>query len=340
MSSVTLYASPWAFALFLPVVLVFAYLFWLKNRRRPTVKFSSLKFMSAVQPGWRAKLKWLPQALLAVSLICAVIAMARPQQSDTKVKKNVEGIDIVLTLDISDSMAIEDMPPFKDRVDAARKVLSDFVRSRENDRIGFVVFMGEAFTRVPLTLDHGVLLESIAGVAPSRNIKMGTAIGSALATAVGRLKDSTAKTRVIVFATDGENNSGTIDPETALNLAKGFGLRIYTIGIGRDGDSQLPIETVDPFGRKVKRYQSIHSSVNDELLGRMAKETGGKYFRATDGNGLRQVFREIDGLERSKIDTQQFTRYAELFPSWVKAALLFALAALFLQQTFFRRGPL
>lgn len=332
------FASPLAFLLFLPLAGVGALLFY-RAKRRPSVQFSSLDFAKTLRPTLRARLKWVPSALMLGSLACAIIALARPQQADTKVKKNVEGIDIMLTLDISDSMVIEDMPPYENRIEAAKKICEEFVESRPNDRIGLVVFMGEAFTRVPLTLDHTLLLQSLKDLKISRNIKMGTAIGSGLATAVGRLRDSTAKSRVVVFATDGENNSGTIDPDTALGIAKGYGIRIYAVGIGKDGESQLPIETVDAFGRKVKRYQPIHSTINDDLLGRFASETGGTYKRATDGNTLHKVFKDIDSLEKTKIDVSQYTKYAELFPPYLNAAVWLAIAALFLGQTIFRRIP-
>ena len=333
------WATPAAFLLFIPLGLSVAWLIFSRSRKRPTIQFSSTGFSKVTAPPLRARLRWIPAGLLVAGLCCGIVALARPQRADTRVKKNVEGIDIMLTLDISDSMAIEDMPPQENRIEAAKAVLSDFVKSRVNDRIGLVVFMGEAFTRVPLTLDHGLLLKSISETAPSRNIKMGTAIGSALAVATGRLRESEAKSRVIVFATDGENNSGTIDPETALEIAKGYGLKIYTIGMGKDGESQLPIESVDAFGRKVKHYQSIHSSVNDELLTSMAQETGGKYYRATDGYGLKKVFDDIDKLEKSKIDTSQYTKYAELFPPWLNWAVALVIVSIFLEQTFFRRMP-
>ncbi len=332
------WASPSAFFLFIPLAAVMAWMIF-RRKKRPTIQFSSLNFANTLRPSLRARLKWLPTALMVASLSCAIIALARPQQADTKVKKNVEGIDIMLTLDVSDSMVIEDMPPYENRIEAAKKICEEFVESRPNDRIGLVVFMGEAFTRVPLTLDHALLLQNLKALKISRNIKMGTAIGSGLATAVGRLRDSTAKSRVIVFATDGENNSGTIDPDTALDIAKGYGIKIYTIGIGKDGDSQLPVEGVDAFGRKVKRYQPIHSTINDDLLGRMANETGGTYKRATEGNTLRRVFKDIDKLEKTKIDVSQYTKYAELFPPWLTAAVWLAVASLFLGQTIFRRVP-
>jgi Ca-activated chloride channel homolog len=334
-----LWATPSAFLLFVPLVGLVALMILRAKKTRPTIQFSSTGFSERVRPTLRTRLKWLPTALMIAAVSCGIVALARPQRADTKVKKNVEGIDIILTLDISDSMLIEDMPPQLNRMEAAKAVLSDFVKSRENDRIGLVVFMGEAFTRVPLTLDHGLLLKAISEIKPSRNIKMGTAIGSALATATGRIRDSDAKSRVIVFATDGENNSGTIDPETALDIAKGYGLKIYSIGIGRDGDAQLPIESIDAFGRKMKRYQPIHSSVNDDLLGRFASETGGKYYRATDGNGLKRVFEDIDRLEKTKIDMNQYTKYAELFPRWLNWAVGLLIAALGLATTIFRRAP-
>ncbi|MES2963705.1 MAG: VWA domain-containing protein [Bdellovibrionota bacterium] len=333
------WASPSAFLLFLPLAAAVAWVFFRARKTRPTIQFSSTGFAATVSPTIRTRLRWVPTGLLLAAVSCGIVALARPQRADTKVKKNVEGIDIMLTLDISDSMLIEDMPPHLNRIEAAKAVLTDFVKSRESDRIGLVVFMGEAFTRVPLTLDHGLLLKAISEIKPSRNIKMGTAIGSALATATGRIRDSEAKSRVIVFATDGENNSGTIDPETALEIAKGYGLKIYSIGIGRDGDAQLPIETMDAFGRKTKRYQPIHSSVNDDLLGRFASDTGGKYYRATDGSGLKRVFEDISRLEKTKIDMNQYTKYAELFPRWLNWSVGLLIAALLLGTTIFRRVP-
>ena len=334
----TTWATFSAFLLLIPLALLTAWMLLREKKSRPSLQFSTLSVIKGVGArGLRARLKWLPTILYIGALALAIAALARPQRADTKVKKNVEGIDIMLTLDISDSMLIEDMQP--NRMEAAKRVLVDFVKARPSDRIGLVVFMGEAYTRVPLTLDHPLLLKSIQELKPSRNIKMGTAIGSALATAVGRIKESEAKSRIIVFATDGESNSGTVDPETALDIAKGFGLKIYSIGMGKDGDAQLPIETLDAFGRKVKRYQPIHSSVNDELLGKFAKDTGGKYYRALDGDALTKVFKDIDRLEKSKIDVNEYTRYAELFPPYLQWAVVLAIGSLALGQTIFRRLP-
>lgn len=331
----TWYSAP-AFLLLIPLIGAVVWMIW-RSKRRPTLQFSSLGFMKDMQSTLRAQLRWLPMALYLASLALVVVALARPQKADTKVKKNVEGIDIMVVLDVSDSMLIEDMTP--NRLEASKETIKKFINKRVSDRLGLVIFSGESYTRVPLTLDYPLLLQSVSEVKISRNIKMGTAIGVALANGVARLKDSTAKSRVMVFLTDGENNSGTIDPETALDIAKGYGIKIYTIGAGRDGDAQLPVETLDAFGRKVKRYQPIHSKVNDELLGKMASETGGKYYRATDTQGLNKVFDDIDRLEKTKIDLNQYTKYAELFPPYLSWAVGLAIFSLFLQQTLFRRIP-
>jgi Ca-activated chloride channel family protein len=280
---------------------------------------------------------WMPALAMLVALVMIIVALARPQRADTKISKNVEGIDIMLVLDVSDSMLIEDMKP--NRLEACKQMLKEFVQKRATDRLGLVIFAGEAYTRVPLTLDYKILQDSIAAIKISRNIKMGTAIGVALAAGAGRMKESTARSRVMVFLTDGENNSGTIDPETALDIAKGYGIRIYTIGAGVDGDAQLPIETQDAFGRKVKRYQPIHSTVNDELLGKMASDTGGKYYRATDNTSLKKVFTDIDRLEKSKIDVNQYTKYAELYEPWLMWGVALFLISWFLQVTVFRKVP-
>ncbi|MDZ4083614.1 MAG: VWA domain-containing protein [Bdellovibrionales bacterium] len=329
--------SPWAFALLPLVLLLVGWAYRLSRKKSATVQYSSLSILKGLPRPLRTRLLWLPMAVFLVAMTLLVIGLARPQRADTKIRKNVEGIDIMLVLDVSDSMLIEDMKP--NRLEASKAMLVDFVKRRTTDRLGLVVFSGESYTRVPLTLDYKILLESIEKIKISRNIKMGSAIGVALANGTARLKDSTARSRVMVFLTDGENNSGTIDPETALDIAKGFGLRIYTIGAGRDGDAQLPVETQDAFGRKVKRYQPIHSKVNDELLGKMASETGGKYYRATDNESLKKVFTDIDRLEKTKIDVNQYTKYAELYQSWLLWGLIALFLSWFLQLTVFRRVP-
>jgi Ca-activated chloride channel family protein len=334
----TVWATPIAFFLLVPLLGLGVWTWLNRKRRTASLQFSSLGGFAKIERGLRARLSWIPLVAKTIALALAIVALARPQRADTKIKRNVEGIDIMIVFDISDSMLIEDMEP-ENRLESAKFVISNFVKGRVSDRIGLVVFAGESYTRVPMTLDYPLLLQSIAETQPARNIKMGTAIGVALANGVARIKDSTAKSRVIILMTDGENNSGTIDPETALDIAKNYGIKIYSIGMGRDGDAQLPVMVEDMFGRKIKSYRPIHSAVNEALLGKMANETGGKFWRATTGNALQSVFKEIDRLEKTNIETSQFTKYAELFPPYLRWAVIMYVAAVFLGVTVFRRGP-
>lgn len=330
--------SPLAFLLFIALALVVVWAVYQQKRLRPTLQYSSLSRLKKIRPTLKSRLVVLPMVLRCLGLACAILALARPQRVDTQIKRNVEGIDIMLVLDISDSMLIEDMQP-ENRLESSKMVFKNFVQGRVSDRMGLIIFSGESFTRVPLTLDYPLLLKSIDEIEITRNIKMGTAIGVALANAVGRLKDSTAKSRVIIFCTDGENNSGTIDPETAIEIAKGYGIKVYSIGMGRDGESQLPVYIEDGLGRKVKRYRPIHSDINVELLQRMASETGGKFWRATETDALKAAFSEINRLEKTKIEVNQYTKYTELYPPFLKAGLLLYVLSFVLGRTWLRRTP-
>jgi Ca-activated chloride channel family protein len=335
---VTVWGSPWAFLILVPLAAVAFWAWWARRKRTATVQFSHLSGFLKVHRGMRSQLSWLPTVVKVLAIALAVVALARPQKADTKIKRNVEGIDIMIVFDISDSMLIEDMDPVN-RIESAKDTMTKFIKQRVSDRIGLIVFAGESYTRVPMTLDYPLLLKNLSEVETAHNIKMGTAIGVALANGVARIKDSTAKSRVIILLTDGENNTGTIDPETAIDIAKGYGIKIYSIGIGRDGESQLPVMMEDVFGRKVKRYRPIHSDVNVDLLQKMASETGGKFWRATSGDALRGVFKEINSLEKTAIETSQFTRYAELFPPWLKWSVVMYFFAVFLGATVLRKGP-
>jgi Ca-activated chloride channel family protein len=330
--------SNWAFSLFVPLILAVAWWAWQRRQITPSLQFSSIQLLRQVATTWRARLSFLPMLLKIAAIALMIMAMARPQRADTKVKRNVEGIDIMLTLDISDSMLIEDMQP-DNRLESAKFHIRKFIEGRSSDRIGFIVFSGESYTRVPLTLDYQMLIKSVKDLKLSRTIKMGTAIGVALANAVARIKDSTARSRVIILLTDGENNSGTIDPDTAIDIAKGYGIKVYSIGMGRDGQSQLPIYQTDAFGNTVKRYQPIHSTVNEALLQRMAEQTGGKFYRAAEDTALKDVFVDINRLEKTKIDINQYTRYAELFSSYVAWAVFLYALGFFLGVSILRRGP-
>lgn len=334
------FANPEAFLLLVIVFVILLYRKWKEKSLRPSLQYSDISVFRQIQPGIKAKLVWLVDFIQIISLVFLVTALARPQRSDTQVKRNVEGIDIMIALDISDSMLIEDMKPLN-RLEAAKETINAFVKGRSSDRIGVVIFAGESFTLVPLTLDYDLINSRVSEIttAQQARIKDGTALGVALANAAGRLKDSTAKTRVVIFMTDGENNSGTIDPETGLSIAKGYGVKIYSIGMGKSGPTKIPIYARDVFGNKIKSYQPFESTVNDDLLGRMASETGGKYFRATKEDSLQPIFKEIDGLEKTKIDVNKYVKYTELYQKIALGSLIFWVLSLILGQTVLRRNP-
>ncbi|HEY1079849.1 MAG TPA: VWA domain-containing protein [Bdellovibrio sp.] len=334
------YHSSWAFWLILPVVIILIWTMWNRRKKTPTLQFGSVDLLKSVTPSLRTRLMHLPNFLKALGLILAIVALARPQTTNTKIKKNVEGIDIVICLDVSDSMLIEDMKPLN-RLEAAKETIKQFIEGRSSDRIGLVVFAGESFTMVPPTLDYQMILQRVDEItsASSARIKDGTALGVAMANAAGRLKDSQAKSRVMIFMTDGENNSGTIDPETGLEIAKGYGIKVYSIGLGKDGPTRIPVYTRDIFGQKIKTYQPFESTVNEELLERMAKDTNGKFYRATNESGLKKIFNDIDSLEKTKIDVNKFTNYKEEFPPYLVMGILFYLLGLLLGRSWLRRVP-
>ena len=273
-----------------------------------------------------------PFGLRILALALLLIAFARPQTGVTAENVATDGIDIVLVLDLSSSMLAEDLEP--NRIGAAREAAASFVRRRPNDRIGLVVFAGEAFTQAPLTLDHRVvttLIEELeVGV-----IEDGTAIGMGLATAVKRLDDSSAESKVVVLLTDGQNNRGSIDPPTAAQMAQALGVRIYAVGAGTRGAAPMPVD--DPlFGRRTVQVQV---DIDDEALEGIASLTGGRYFRATDRESLERVYEEIDALETTAIEMTSFTRYGELFHLPLGAGLGLLLLEAALGRTVLRRLP-
>lgn len=332
------FQSPLYLLLFFVIIILAFFYFRNREKKQATLQWSHISWSKKLSTPLRVKFHHTPIVFKLISLAFVVIALARPQRADTQVKKNVEGIDIVIALDVSDSMLIEDMDPIN-RLESAKETIKNFVSKRLSDRIGMVVFAGEAFTLVPPTLDYQLILDRASEIqqASQANIKDGTALGVALAAAAGRLKDSPAKSRVIIFLTDGENNSGTIDPETGLEIAKGYGLKIYSIGIGKDGPTRIPVYGRDAFGQKIKTYQPFESQVNEDLLGRMASETGGKFFRATKDNSLEKVFSDIDQLEKTKIDVNKYYKYEELFEVYLWIALVLYLFSMILEKTIFRK---
>jgi Ca-activated chloride channel family protein len=331
--------SPEFFWLFVILLGIYFFNFFVRQRLPPSFKVFGIAGMQSAPKSWRVRLRHLPQVLQFVAFSLVIVALARPQMSDIRVKKNVEGIDIMIVLDISDSMLIEDMKPLN-RLEAAKEVIANFVQKRISDRIGVIVFAGESFTLVPLTLDYELIVSRVREIttAQQARIKDGTALGVAMANGAGRLRDSTAKSRVMIFLTDGENNSGTIDPITGLEIAKGYGIKVYSIGLGKDGPTRIPVFTRDVFGNRVKSYQPFESTVNEDLLRRMASETGGKFFRATREDSLVGVFREIDQLEKTKIDVNKYTRYTELYPRYLLWAILLFSLAWISSLTFLRKG--
>lgn len=337
-SSLT-WANPWIFLLFIPIAIYFYYLY-LKKSKRPTFQVSSIENFKSWNNKGRASLAKINQYLFYVGLILLVFALARPQTQDAKSKRTMDGLDIVIVLDVSDSMLIEDMKPFN-RLESAKQTISEFIKKRISDRIGVVIFAGEAFTLVPPTLDYQLILDRVSQIqtAAEAHIKDGTAIGVALAAGAARLKDSQAKSRVMIFLTDGENNSGLIDPETGLEVVKGYGIKAYTIGIGKSGPTQLPIYMKDVFGNKTKRYQNFESTVNDELLEQIATVTGGKYFRATKEDSLVGVFNEINKLETTKIEETKYVLYYEYFHYFLLPAMILMLFSQLLSMSWLRRGP-
>ena len=274
---------------------------------------------------------YLRHILFAVRMIAVtmfIIVLARPQKTDRYQDVSTEGIDIVLTQDISGSMLARDFKP--DRLQAAKNIATEFISGRPYDRIGLVVFSGESFTQCPITTDHAVLINLLREI-QSGMIEDGTAIGMGLATAVNRIKDSKAKSKVIILLTDGVNNRGEIAPATAAGIAKTFGIRVYTIGVGTQGTAPYPVQT--PYGIQ---YQDMPVEIDEAILQDIAVTTGGKYFRATDNDKLTQVYKEIDNLEKSKIDVRQFSRKEEKYLLPALIAFLMLMFEIITRNTIFK----
>lgn len=267
-------------------------------------------------------------ALRTLAFIFLVIVLARPQATNRFQDVSTEGIDIMLTMDISGSMLARDFRP--DRLEAAKNVATEFISGRPYDRIGLVVFSGESFTQCPLTTDHAVLINLMREI-QSGMIEDGTAIGMGLANAINRIKDSEAKSKVIILLTDGINNRGEIAPATAAEIAKTYGIRVYTIGVGTQGMAPYPVQT--PFGTQ---YQNMPVEIDEAILNQIARETGGRYFRATDNDKLLQVYSEIDKLEKSIIDVRQFSKKEEKFLLPAIAAFCLVVLELILRYALLR----
>jgi Ca-activated chloride channel homolog len=315
--------------LFLPVIGY--YLWWRRKKMTVVLQFSSLKVFDRIPITLRERMKYIPVGLRMTAIVLFIIALARPQSISDKQNISTEGIDIVLELDLSGSMLAEDFNP--NRIEAAKQVASEFIDGRTNDRIGLVVFSAESFTQCPLTTDYAVLKNLLRDV-KNGMIADGTAIGLAIANGVNRLKDSKAKSKVMILLTDGVNNRGEIDPITAARIATTYGIRIYTVGVGARGEAPYPVQTM--FGI---RRQMIPVDLDEKVLTQVADMTGGKYYRATDNRKLKAIYKEIDQLERTKIEVMAYKRYSELYGRWLIAGLIAFILEIVLTSTFLRKNP-
>jgi len=326
--------DPWLLLLLLLIPLL------LRVRRPqqlPALCFPVLEAVRAVGPGRRVRWRWILPVLRAVALILLVVALARPQLGKAATQIYTEGIDIMLAVDLSGSMLSEDFQldgRRANRLDAVKAVVRTFLEHRPGDRVGLVLFAGRPYTQSPLTLDHGWLLKNLER-AHIGMIEDGTAIGSALATAVSRLEASDAKSKIVILLTDGQNNTGKVPPMTAAETAKTLGYRVYTIGAGTRGTAPFP--QVDAFGRRV--YVNLPVDVDEDTLKQIAEVTGGRYFRATDTASLQQIYDEIDKLERSPEQGLQYLEYHELYVWLALPALLLLAAEAVLAQTWLRVLP-
>ena len=323
------FANPKLLWLLLLVPLAIVWYVLRHKKQEASVQFSDLRNFVKLPKSWKPYLRHLLFALKMAALALLIVALARPQSSSTNSTSNIEGIDIVMAMDVSGSMLARDLKP--DRLTAAKQVASDFVKDRPGDRMGLVIFSGETFTQVPLTTDHGVMLNMLAEM-KNGLIDDGTAIGDGLATAISRLKDSEAVSKVVILLTDGMNNAGSVDPYTAAEIAKLYGIRVYTIGVGTYGTAPYPVQ--DFFGRTV--MQQIKVEIDERLLTTIATSTGGKYFRANNNKKLDEIYQEIDKLERSKIEVTEFRRLHEEFYPLVAWAIVLLLLEFLLRKTIFR----
>ena len=326
------FEDPWVLGLLFLLPVAY-WLRWVIERRRTgTLRYSAVDSVLKTGEGRSRWTHRVPGFLRALALAAMIFSLARPQTGITSENILTEGIDIVLVLDISSSMLAEDLEP--NRMEAAKVVAADFVTGRRNDRVGLVAFAGEAFTHAPLTLDYSVITSLLEELDPGM-IEDGTAVGMGLATAVKRLQASDAASKVVVLLTDGRSNRGEIGPVTAARMAEAFGVRVYTIGAGSRGTARVPVQNL----LRGYVYGTMRVDIDEETLQEVAEITGGRYFRATDTESLMAIYEEIDELERTEIEVENFTQYSEQFPLVLGFGLLLVLGELTLTQTALRKLP-
>lgn len=326
------FANPtYLYLLLLLIPMIGWYIYKLSKSQASLQVSSSEAFELPAAKSWKVYLRHVPFILRMIAIALLIIVLARPQSTNSWQNSSTEGIDIMLAMDISTSMLAEDLKP--NRLEASKDVAASFINGRQNDNIGLVVFAAESFTQCPLTIDHTVLLNLFKDIQPGI-IQDGTAIGLGLANAVSRIKDSQAKSKVIILLTDGVNNTGEIAPVTAAEIAKSFGVRVYTIGVGTQGEAPYPIPTA--FGIQ---YQNIPVEIDEPALKQIAATTGGQYFRATDNESLKEIYSEIDQMEKTKISVQEFSKKQEEYKMWALIVFALLVVELLLRNTVLKSIP-
>ena len=315
----------------IPVLLVLHYLYLELKERNPHLRVSTVAPWMRTGRGLMNIIRHFPFLLRTLALVMIILAIARPRSSEQMDRVDTEGIDIMLAMDVSTSMLARDFTP--DRISAAKDIAIEFISQRPYDRMGIVVFAGESYTQCPLTTDRATLINLMKEISTDL-IEDGTAIGNGLATAVARMKDSDAKSRVIILLTDGVNNRGEITPQMASEIAKTYGIRVYTIGVGANGMAPYPVMT--PWGVDI---QKVQVEIDEDLLSEIASSTGGRYFRATDNTKLMEIYNEINQMEKARISVDSFPVYKELFPGYAIVALAALLLELILRFFAIRRLP-
>ena len=323
------FAQPYFFALFLLIPILIFWYAKTNNRRSASIQISTTTAKGLGT--WKVSFRHVPFICRIICIAILIAALAKPQTSNEEKNTEGEGIDIILCIDVSGSMSAQDLTP--NRLEAAKNVAIDFINRRPTDRIGIVIFSGESFTQCPLTSDKNVLVSAVQNIHFGL-LEDGTAIGSGLSTSVDRIRNSKTKTKIVILLTDGENNSGLIDPKTAKEIAKAFGIKVYTIGVGTDGMAPQPVQT--PLGVQM---QSVKVSIDEKLMKQIAEETGGKYFRAKDNDGLSGIYETIDQLEKSKIEITTTTKFTDKFLPFAIGAAFFLLLEILLRYLVFRKFP-
>ena len=327
-----IWETPHAFFVFIPFLLSLLFLIVFGSKRRLSLQWSSLQSWPDLSQSFRVLLRRTPLFLQCTAVSLMIFALARPQTFNTAKIRSLEGIDIMVVLDISFSMMVEDMNPGS-RLSAAKKVIGNFIDGLHSDRVGLILFSGESYTKIPLTLDYPLLRGELEKIETSPDIEQGTAIGVALANAVSRLRHSSS--RVVILLTDGENNAGNISPHTAVALAQKYDIKIYSIGIGTEKRGRIPIKERDALGREKTTYAMIHSRMNRKLLSEISDQTNGKFYLAKSLESLKEIFEDIGNIEKSPILVQEYQTRQERFQEYLKPALFLYLLSLVLSLTIF-----